>query len=343
LYEIKHERFASQAMLMKRWLIVCCVMVVIFQRGVNAQKSSASFRLVESPGEHLDVKFDDRNVVRFINRPHDGSTDDSHYMSFKPFHQVFDPETGTVLLSSGVHPKTKEFKFPHHRGLFFGFNRISYGDGKTADIWHGTKGVFSSCDKVVDRTANETSASHTAAISWNGEDGITFANELRTVTVFNLDGGTQLDWSTSLTTPLERVRLDGDPQHAGFHFRASQEVAQSTAKQTYYLRPDGKGKEGETRNWDPKKKDERTINLPWNAMSFVVQEKRYTVLRINHPENPQETRGSERDYGRFGDYFEYELTPSHPLNLRYRIWVQSGEMTKEQCEKMAQSFVVSKS
>ncbi len=33
--------------------------------------------------------------------------------------------------------------------------------------------------------------------------------------------------------------------------------------------------------------DERTINLPWNAMSFVVQGKRYSVLRINHPENPR--------------------------------------------------------
>ncbi len=84
----------------------------------NAQKSSASFRFVESPGAHLDLKFGDRNVVRFINRPHDATSEDSHYMTFKPFHQVFDPETGTVLLTSGVHPKTKEFKFPHHRGLF---------------------------------------------------------------------------------------------------------------------------------------------------------------------------------------------------------------------------------
>jgi Methane oxygenase PmoA len=310
---------------------------------VLAQKSSDTFRFVESKGEHLDLKFGDRSVVRFINRPHDGSTDESHYMSFKPFHQVFDPKSGAILLSSGTHPKTKEFKFPHHRGMFFGFNRISYGDQQTADIWHGNKGVFSSCDQVTNMTADEKSASHTAAISWHGEDGKTFAEELRTVTAYNIAGGTQIDWSTRLTTRLDRVRLDGDPQHAGFHFRATQEVAQSTAQQTYYLRPDGKGKEGETRNWDSKKKDERTINLPWNAMSFVVQGKRYTALRINHPENPKETRGSERDYGRFGDYFEYDLTPSHPLNLKYRVWVQEGEMTKEQCESMAQDFAIMKS
>ena len=48
------------------------------------------------------------------------------------------------------------------------------------------------------------------------------------------------------------MRLDGDPQHAGFHFRANQEVAKNGKENTYYLRPDGKGKLGDTRNWDPK-------------------------------------------------------------------------------------------
>jgi len=84
--------------------------------------------------------------------------------------------------------------------------------------------------------------------------------------------------------------------------------------------------------------DKRTVNLPWNAMSFMTGEKRYTVLRVNHPDNPGETRGSERDYGRFGDYFEYDLTPDKPLKLKYRVWVQEGEMTGEQCEAMAHGF-----
>ena len=74
-------------------------------------------------------------------------------------------------------------------------------------------------------------------------------------------------------------------------------------------------------------------------MSFVIDGKRYTVLRINHPDNPKETRGSERDYGRFGDYFEYDLTPDKPLKLKYRVWVQEGEMTVEQCEALASAFV----
>jgi hypothetical protein len=141
-----------------------------------------------------------------------------------------------------------------------------------------------------------------------------------------------------LTTKLPKVRLDGDPQHAGFHFRAAQEVASNGKQNTYYLRPDGRGKVGETRNWDAKKPDPRTVDLPWNAMSFVVGGKRYTVLRVVHPANPRPSRGSERDYGRFGDYCEYDLTPDKPLHLRYRLWVQAGEMTVEQCQAIAAAF-----
>ena len=92
-------------------------------------------------------------------------------------------------------------------------------------------------------------------------------------------GGTLVDWRSKLTSKVdEPVQLDGDPQHAGFHFRADQEVAATTKAETYYLRPDGKGRPGETRNWDPKTK-QGPVNLPWDAMSFVVGGKRYTAAR----------------------------------------------------------------
>lgn len=303
-----------------------------------ARAAEPGYHFVETKGEYTDLKFGDRTVLRFVNKPHDASTADSHYMTFKPFHQVFDPATGTVLLSSGAHPNTKDYLYPHHRGIFFGFNKITYGDKQAADIWHGTKNVFSTVDKVIEQKADAKTATQTAAISWHGSDGKEFATEQRTVTVENVSGGTQIDWSTTLSTQLKLVKLDGDPQHAGFHFRANQEVSKNGKENTYYLRPDGKDKVGATRNWDAKKPDPKTVNLPWNACSFVVAGKRYTALRINHPDNPKETRGSERDYGRFGDYFEYDLTPEKPLKLKYRVWVQEGEMTGEQCDAKAKAF-----
>ncbi len=304
---------------------------------------SKGFHFVEVKGKYVDLLFGDRKVLRYENAPHDPA---NHFLTFKPYHHVFDPVKGETLLTSGAVPLMDDNLYPHHRGLFYGWNKISY-DGKTADIWHGTDDVFSQHDKMLVQEGGPEKAVQTAAISWHGKDGKPFAEEERTYTVYNVPGGTQIDFNSTLSTNLDKVKLDGDPQHSGFHFRAAMEVSKHGKEDTYYLRPDGKGKMGDTRNWDPGakaeiKKDPRTINLPWNAMSFVVAGKRYTVLRIDSPDNPKESRGSERDYGRFGDYFEWTLTPKTPLKVKYRVWVQEGEMTVEQCEKMAKAFVGSK-
>jgi Family of unknown function (DUF6807) len=108
-------------------------------------------------------------------------------------------------------------------------------------------------------------------------------------------------------------------------------------KNTYFLRPDGKGELGVEKNWDPKTK-KGPVNLPWDAMSFVLEGKRYTVLYLDHPSNPKEARQSERCYGRIGTYFEYQLMPQKPLVVHYRLWIQEGEMTVEQCEALSKSF-----
>jgi len=304
---------------------------------INASEKPAdpaAFSFKEVAGEYVDVLDGTRPVVRFVNKPRDPK---AHYPTFKPFHQMFDPAKGEIIVNSGTAESAKEAQFPHHRGLFFGFNKTSYGDKQTADVWHGTKNAYSNADPKMETQLTPVSASHTAKIAWYGEDGKAFAHEDRTVTVYKAPGGTLLDWKTTLSTDLPKVRLDGDPQHAGFHFRANHEVSK-TNKQTYYVRPDGIGKPGETRNWDAKGKDPKAVNLPWDACSFVVSGKRFTALRIGSPSNPGETRHSERDYGRFGDYFEYDLTPQTPLKLAYRIWLQEGEMTVEQCAAIAEGF-----
>ncbi len=298
------------------------------------------FEFVEKSGDPLELVFasmkEKRPVLQYFNIPHDPK---DHYYTFKPFHNVYDPATGKTMLTNTSAKTAKDGQFPHHRGLFFGFNRISFPEKQTPDIWHGTNNVFSQHDKMLVSEAGEVLGRHRSEISWNGADAKPFATENREVTAYATTGGTLIDWSTVLSTKLDKVRLDGDPQHAGFHFRANMEVSKNGKENTYYLRPDGKGKPGETRNWDPKGANKQTINLPWNAASIVVGGKRYTVLRVNHPENPGETRGSERDYGRFGDYFEYDLTAEKPLKLKYRVWVQEGEMTVEQCQAIADVFV----
>jgi hypothetical protein len=76
-------------------------------------------------------------------------------------------------------------------------------------------------------------------------------------------------------------------------------------------------------------------------MSFVIGGKRYTVLYMDHPTNPKPARYSERDYGRFGSYFVADVTKVKPLDVQYRVWVQDGEMTVDQCEKLSAEFISS--
>ena len=190
--------------------------------------------------------------------------------------------------------------------------------------------------------AGEVIGRERAAISWHGKDGKTFATEEREVTAYAAPGRHLIDWSTVLTTSSTRCGSTATRNTLDSTSVPLKKLLGTARKTPTTCGLTVKGRSAIRVTGTPTKakivKDPRTINLPWNAMSFVIGGKRYTVLRIDHPANPKETRGSERDYGRFGDYFEYDLTPSHPLKLKYRVWVQEGEMTVEQCEAMAAAF-----
>ncbi len=270
-------------------------------------------------GKHKELRYGDRPVLRYMHETMDDSSAARREETFKVFHHVYDP-MGKQIITKG-----HGGRYTHHRGLFLGFNKVNY-EGKSVDIWHG-KDAHQSHERFVTEEAGSVLGRHLIAINWHGKGKEVFANEDRELTVYNVPGGTLIEFASSVRPVKGEVKLDGDPQHAGFHFRASNEVNDKTAKQTYYLRPDGQGKPGETRNWPGQKEH---VDLDWNAMSFVLGEQRYTVGYLDRPENPKEARFSERDYGRFGSYFQYTLTPDRPLELNYRVWVQAGESTVEQ-------------
>jgi hypothetical protein len=294
---------------------------------------AGGFAWGEADGKSQDLTLGGKPVLRYMYAPYEKPADLAKGAltnpTLKVWHHAFDPATGTRLTNG------PEGKFPHHRGLYMGFNNVSYGDQK-ADVWHGRNGESERHEAFVSGTAGPLFGRHVVKVGWHGKDGKPFAHETRQMTVYKMPGGLLYEFQSEVTTPLEKVRLDGDPQHAGFHFRANAAV-EANAKQTYFLRPDGKGKEGEEKNWDPKSK-KGPVNLPWDAMCFVLDGKRYTALYLDHPANPKEARGSERTYGRVGNYFEYDLTPDKPLRVRYRVWLQPGEMTQEQCEVMSKAF-----
>ncbi len=73
-------------------------------------------------------------------------------------------------------------------------------------------------------------------------------------------------------------------------------------------------------------------------MSFVLGNQRYTVAYLDHPGNPKEARFSEREYGRFGSYFEYTIEKDKPLTVNYRLWLQDGLMQPDHVAALSYNF-----
>lgn len=288
-----------------------------------------TFRWHDTPGEYNELRFGDRPVLRYMYKALDDSNPRNRELTYKVYHHVFDPK-GTRLVTKGPGGR-----YTHHRGLFYGYNKIRY-DGNNVDTWHCKGDTHLSHEGFLASEEGPVLGRHRVAVDWHGVGKKVFAKEEREMTVYAVPGGRLIEFASRLRSTGGNVKLAGDPQHAGFQFRADNEVAAKTKGQTYYLRPDGKGKKGETRNW-PGRKD--FVNLPWNAMSFVLGDQRYTCCYLDKPTNPKEARYSERDYGRFGSYFEFDLDGSNSLDINYRIWLQEGEMTGDGVAAKSADFV----
>lgn len=284
------------------------------------------FAWQDTPGKHAELSFGDRPVLRYM---YETMNPNDRERTYKVFHHLYNP-AGTRFATKG-----HGGKFTHHRGIFFGFSRCSYEGGR-CDTWHCSGDAYLSHEGFIAAEAGPVLGRHAVKVDWHGPPKKVFAHEQRELTVYNVPGGQMVEFASRLATAGGTVKVDGDPQHAGFQFRAAQDVAAGDQKATYYLRPDGKGAPGETRNW-PGNKD--FINLPFNAMSFVIEGTRYTAVYIDKPTNPKEARFSERTYGRFGSYFVYEIQPDAPLEVNYRIWLQEGEMTVDQAAALSTDFV----
>ena len=293
----------------------------------DAKNSSPSFSFEDKNSELSQVTLEGKPVLQFVHPVlKEGKEREA---SYKPFHHLFDNSGSLVTKGAGG-------QFTHHRGIFLGFSKVTYGNNVKVDIWHCKDDTHQAFQKVLLRESGPVLASEKDQIAWNGKNKETFAVEERQLIVYKVPGGQLVEFQSVVRTTGGTVLLDGDPQHAGFHFRASNDVAEKTSKETIYLRPDGEDKPGASRNWPDLKTH---INLPWNAMSFVLNDKRYTALYLDNPANPKEARFSERPYGRFGSYFVTEITKEKPLKLKYQIWLQDGKIDIESAKLKSQSFI----
>ncbi len=303
-----------------------------------AQVASAEYTWEKEDGKHLDLRHDKQLIARYMFEPIDESSKERREETYKPYCHIYKRRSDDQFITKGPGGK-----FTHHRGIFYGFSRISYTDAEgkehsKVDTWHCRMAhqvhrEFSAME------ANEDSASFTAKIDWIGDDGKAFASEARTMRFSLVDNDLVIDFESKLTPLVPTMKVDGDPQHAGFQFRASNEVSELSAKSTYYLRPEtGKGKPGATINWSPKTDTEATRDLPWKGLCFTLDDKKYTVAYLDSPSNPKPARFSERDYGRFGSYFAAEVSKEKPLEVTYRLVIREGEMEPEEIAALSDAF-----
>lgn len=247
-------------------------------------------------GKAIDVRDGDRLVARFVHG--EGQ--------IKPYLHVFG-DNGELLTNAGADKNGKGTgAFPHHRGIFIGWKVES--ELGTNDLWHMTRGCKMEVATIEQAIGGNDSAKIIATILWksaqstNGSDVL--ITERRELIVSRPANQTQVD-ATFVLAPARNLRLTGDLQHSGVHFRASNEVNGRQSETSYLTSPEGKAKGND---------------LKWCRLSFPIGTNLYSALQLNHPANPVEEL-STRKYGRFGYFFKRNLTKGEPLTLKYRFLV----------------------
>ncbi len=280
-------------------------LLIFFVSGLTVSASEAGFTLTDNTGKYMDIMQDNRIVCRYMYE-YDKSSKDRLNETYKPFLHVFDPEgKGPVTKGAGG-------KFTHHRGIFIGWKKVSH-EGTDYDRWH-MKGGEQIHQKFIKKEAGSRKAMITSQVFWNDNDNKPILKEDRSMSFLPAPKGfyALIDFHTVLKADAGDLVLGGDPEHSGVQFRPADEV--DTAK-TIYIFP--------KKDPDPKK----DVDYPWVGETFSLNNKKYSVVIMNHPDNPKQTKFSAyRNYGRFGAFPTASIKSKSSLTLKYRFLVAEGEM-----------------
>lgn len=282
-----------------------------YQVRVGTRPEAPEFIWSDSPGNSSELRIGERPVLKYMYAAYHPERLDE---TWNPYHHVYTPD-GQELLTKGAGGL-----YPHHRGIFFGYSKISVGDS-SYNIWADSNGEHSLHQSFVYEHTGPVFGGHDLRIVWKDRQGNAIIAENRKIRTFLQPHGTLLiDVQTELNTLAGDIRLDGDRQHAGVQFRARNDVAESEDGTTF-LRPEA------WKDLPPEQaiNDATHCDLPWNAIQFGLTDKRYTVAYLSAPDNPDGADFSERKYGRFGEFIPWTLTESMPLSLHYRFWITESE------------------
>jgi hypothetical protein len=287
--------------------LVACVAICVCQLTVSTAgaEEAKAFAFQNTPGQTLDVLCGSKIVGRYMYA-YDPSTPEKKNETYKPYLHVFDAE-GKAPITKGPGGE-----YTHHRGIYIGWNKIGF-NGKTYDRWH-MKGGEQVVQGQLGTRSDAASATVTSTVHWNDEAGKPILVETRTLAFLRAPAPAYalIDFRSELQAPSGDVSLDGDPEHAGIHFRPANEVDRAKTAYAYA-----------GANVDPHK----ATDLAWVGETFSLNGKAYSVVQMNHPGNPQGTRVSAyRNYGRFGMFPSATVKSGETRSFAYRFLVAEGPL-----------------
>ena len=252
---------------------------------------------------YVDILQKGKPLVRYM-LARDDSTPEAAHATYKVYHHVVAPDGKSTLT------KGPGGRFTHHRGIYIGWSKLKH-DGKSHDTWHMKKSVQLH-KKFIANEANDKQSRSVSLVHWVGDHGKVVVEETREVVVHHVDDAyLLLDFTSTLAATNGDVELRGDPEHAGFQYRPLNEVAENkSAKYTFH-------EEGVTAKGSK--------DLPWVANTHKIAGDTWTVQHMNHPSNPRGyVYSAYRDYGRFGSFFQQNISNGESLTLKYRIRITKG-------------------
>ncbi len=276
--------------------------------------SMPSFKWENTPDKHLDLFFGGKRVFRY-DYELDNLFEKGKTLTAlnKPFYHIYD-----LLGENKITNGPEEGVWSHHRGIMIGWRNVGF-KGEDLSFWGMEDLTVQKHIEFKKSMAGPVLAQTEALIQWNDSTGTTIIEEIRKATIYRQSPPDLLllDFTSSLKAVNGSVTLDGNADHGGVQFRSHNDVAEDAPgakKATYYFHQD---------SIDPIE----DYNLPWVAMSYGLNNKTYSILQMDNPDNPAPNIWSAyRDYGRFGPFFRKDLDANETLTIQYRFWMSENDM-----------------
>ena len=266
-----------------------------------------------APGEYVGIAAQGKPIGRFM-MAYDSSDPKKLEETYKPYLHILDPDTGKPIT------KGPGGEFTHHRGIFIGWNKLTVA-GKTFDRWHRKGG-----EQIVKEVGVDGSAPTTISapkIVWTGATREeTLIEESRQMRFSPAPTGAfvQVDFSSELKAVAGDTVFDGDPEHAGLHFRPTDTTDRAN---TVYLYPKADANAHKDRDY------------PWVGMTYTTEGRKYSVVMLSHPENPTGTAWSAyRNYGRFGAFYKTAIKKDETLKIQARFVIYKDELPSPETIQM---------